>query len=114
MKTIDELADIIIKDALSRGHALMVCENAEEAGELLACLEKRIPASSDPVWQDLFPNERRHLATALIRKKEVNIYSVRYFKNLDDADSNIRVQLYSRSPRRRGPNTSRAKKKKRK
>ena len=113
MKTIDELADIIIKDALSRGHALMVCDNAEEAGELLACLEKRIPASSDPVWQDLFPNERRHLATALSRKKEVNIFSVDISRTWM-----MLIQIFACSyiveSCRRGPNTSRAKKKKRK
>lgn len=99
MKNIEESADTCIADALRVGHALMVCKNEEEAGELLALLDSRIPRSNDPVWQELFPTERRHLATALIRKKEVNVYSVRYFKDLDDAHKFVRKRVFSGSKR---------------
>jgi len=91
---IEELADSAIKDGLKRGHALIKCKNVVQAEALLARLEARIPEPSDRRWGEMPPSgQHRHLVATIIRNKEVNVFSVSYYREGEDASEPTRVQL---------------------
>ena len=93
MDELDELADSAIREGLKCGHAHVKCKTPSQAESLLARLTRRLPQPEDRRWQELFPGQQRHLVAALIRQKEINIYSVCYYKEGEDASEPVRVQL---------------------
>lgn len=114
MVSIERLADVVIEDSLTYGHAHMVCESVDQAISLLKRLHERIPPCHSEKWREMYPTEKRHLAADIVREKEVNVYSVRFIgASNEESVVPVRVRVPIRGVRWRADVRSRGKKRKR-